>query len=101
MESFGTQFKGKMMRTGQEWTEVCFAPSWAGNGKKSPDYRFLAIREPIRQLNLPGMSEQIVFPFQTMDFSNKGKYKIIGVVASRNILGDDLIWWQWGRMWKK
>lgn len=90
----------KKMGTGQEWAEVCFVPSWAGNSKKGPDYRFLAIREPIRQLNLPGMNEQIVFPFQTMDFSNKGKYKIFGVVTNRDIPGDELIWWHRGRCGK-
>jgi|WetSurMetagenome_2_1015567.scaffolds.fasta_scaffold129298_1 hypothetical protein len=84
---------GKFLSTGQEWAEVGYVPSWVGHVKKSPDYRFLAIREPLRQLVLPGMDKQLTFPFPTMDFKSKGKYKMFGVVTNRTIPGDELIWW--------
>ena len=38
----------------QEWAEVCFVPSWAGHSKNGPAYRFLSIREPLKQVELPG-----------------------------------------------
>jgi hypothetical protein len=38
----------------REYAEVAFVPTWIGNGRKdAPAYRFLAIREPLRQLDLP------------------------------------------------
>jgi hypothetical protein len=84
---------GKLKHTGQEWAEVCFVPSWVGHSKNGPEYRFIAIREPLRQLELPGMKEQLIFPFPTMEFADKRKYKIFGMVTNRSIPGDELIWW--------
>ena len=39
----------KPQQTDQEWAEVCYVPNWAGHSRKRADYRFLAIREPLRQ----------------------------------------------------
>lgn len=85
--------KNKLKDTGQEWAEVCFVPTWIGNSKKGPEYRYIAIREPLSQLELPGMGEQLVFPFPTMNFEDKGKYKVFGIVTNRKIPGDEVIWW--------
>ena len=87
------EVEGKYIHTGQDWAEVCFVPGWIGHSKNSPEYRFIAIREPLRQLDLPGIGEQLVFPFPTMDFTDKGRYKVFGVVTNRTIPGDELIWW--------
>ena len=84
---------GKRRNTGQEWAEVGYVPNWVGHVKKSAEYRFLAIREPLKQLELPGLGNQLVFPFPTMDFKSKGKYKVFGIVTNRTIPGDELIWW--------
>jgi hypothetical protein len=65
--------KSALENTGQEWAEACFIPNWVGNSKKNPDYRFIAIREPLKQLDLPGMEDQLVFPFPTMNFKDKRK----------------------------
>ncbi len=54
---------GKPQQTDQEWAEVCFVPNWAGHSRKRADYRFLAIREPLRQL-APGDAAQLPFPTQ-------------------------------------
>ena len=54
--------------------------------------RYLAIREPLEQQTLPGMDEQLGFPFQTMDWGAV-KYKVTGVVTNRDIAGDELIRW--------
>src|ERR1700691_5747258 len=50
-------------QTEQEWAEICYVPSWAGYSRKQADYRFLAVREPLRQLAL-GDEAQLPFPTQ-------------------------------------
>jgi len=85
---------GKFVATGQEWAEVIYVPHWAGYSKKAPDYRFLAIREPLRQLELPDMPQQQTFPFPVMDFGEASRYKVFGLVSNRHDLdGEKLIWW--------
>lgn len=83
--------------TGQQWAEVCYVPNWVGHKKHGPEYRFLAIREPLRQLDLPGMEKkQENLPFPTMEFNQEGqkvRHKVFGVVTNRDLPGDELIWW--------
>jgi hypothetical protein len=81
---------GETYKTDQEWAEVGFVPTWAGSSKKQKDYRFLAIREPLRQLDL---SDADQLPFPTEVFGEKGRYKLFGVVTNRTLPGDQLIWW--------
>ena len=83
-------FDGKPQQTDQEYAEVCFVPSWAGHSEKRADYRFLAIREPLRQLD-PGDTENP--PFPTRAFGRKGTFKLFGVVTNRKDPGDRVIWW--------
>ena len=71
---------GKPQQTDQEWAEVCFVPNWAGHSRKRADYRFLAIREPLRQLAL-GDAAQL--PFPTQEFATKGVHKLFGVVTNK------------------
>jgi len=59
--------------------------------KHGPDYRFLAIREALKQPSLTGMEDQLSLPFPTMSFGSV-KYKVTGVVTNREIAGDELIW---------
>lgn len=40
---------GKKIESGQEWAEVCFVPDWACKSKKTPDYRYIGIREPMAE----------------------------------------------------
>lgn len=80
----------KPQQTDQEWAEVCYVPNWAGHSRKLADYRFLAIREPLRQLPL-GDAAQL--PFPTQEFASKGTYKLFGVVTNRKDTGDQVIWW--------
>lgn len=87
----GRQVDGEWVDTGQQWVEVCFVPNWAGYSKKGPDYRYLVIREPLAQLEFPGMESQL--PFPTMECGQKRRYKLFGVVTNRTIAGDELIWW--------
>lgn len=86
--------KGQCVDMGQEWVEVCFVPNWVGHRKKGPEYRYVAIREPLaEQLEFAGMESQQELPFPTMAFDRKGRYKLFGVVTNRTIPGDELIWW--------
>ena len=68
---------------GQEWAEVCFVPNWIGHLKRSPEYRFLAVREPLRNPPLPGLGEQLDLPFPTLELLNRGWYKLTAVVTNR------------------
>jgi hypothetical protein len=70
--------------------EVCYVPNWAGYSRKRADYRFLAIREPLRQLPL---GDEAKLPFPTQAFPGRGACKLFGVVTNRKIAGDQVIWW--------
>jgi hypothetical protein len=83
-------FDGQPQQTDQEWAEVCYVPNWAGHSRKRADYRFLAIREPLRQLPL-GDAAQL--PFPTQEFADKGTYKLFGMVTNRKDAGGQVIWW--------
>jgi hypothetical protein len=94
----GRWVNGEWKDTGQQWAEVCFVPNWVAHSKKGPDYRYLAIREPLAQLEFSGMESQL--PFATMEFSKGERYKLFGLVTNRAIGGDELIWWHRGRCGK-
>jgi hypothetical protein len=81
---------GKPRQTDQEWAEVCYVPNWAGHSRNRADYRFLAIREPLRQLAL---GDEARLPFPTQAFGQKGVHKLFGVVTNRKGPGDGVIWW--------
>jgi len=87
------EVNGERVKTGQQWAEVCFVPSWAGHSKNGPAYRFLAIREPLAQLELPGVEAQQQLPFATMDFGDQQRHKLFGLVTNRDLPGEELIWW--------
>lgn len=81
---------GQKIKTEQEWAEVCFVPNWTAHKKNGPIYRYLAIREMLKQAELPGLENQL--PFPSMNFGGQ-PYKVFGVVTNRDIPGDKLIWW--------
>jgi hypothetical protein len=83
---------GQEMPTKQEWAEVCFVPNVIGHSKKGPEYRYLAIREPLEQPALPGMESQQSLPFPTMAI-NKKQYKLFGIVTNMDWEGNQLINW--------
>jgi hypothetical protein len=84
---------GQWQETAQQWAEVCFVPNAVGHKKGGPSYRFIAIREPLEQPALPGMSGQAELPFPTMSFEAQGVYKVFGIVTNRNLPGEELIRW--------
>lgn len=89
--------KGEWIDTGQQWAEVCFVPSASAVKKDGPTYRFLAIREPLRQMELPGVeSDQLSLPFPTITYSEEGeprRFKLFGVVTNLELPGDEVIRW--------
>ena len=87
---------GMSIDTGQQWAEVCYVPNEIGKSKNGPEYRFLAIREPLAQPELPTLeTPQKKLPFPTMEFGeSKERYKLFGIVTNRlEEAGDEIIWW--------
>lgn len=80
------------MKTHQEWAEVCYVPHWVGHKKSGADYRFIAVREALQQLELPTVEQQSL-PFPTMEFGSKGHHKLFGLITNSLRPGDELIWW--------
>lgn len=89
-----TDANGTRWETKQEWAEVCFVPTEIGRKKHGPDYRYLAIREPLGDPELPGLERaQRELPFPTMQFDQR-RYKVFGLVTNMSMEGEDLIAWQ-------
>jgi hypothetical protein len=66
--------------------------------KNGPNYRFIAIREPLEQSEL-FESEEKQLPFPTLEMKSLGRYKIFSLVTNRTLPGEELI--HWHRLWKK
>ena len=90
---------GKRVKTGPEWAEVCFVPNQMSHSKGGPAYRYWALREPLRQLELPGMEGQRALPFPSLEI-NRQSYKLFGIVTNRDWRGDRLMAWQHERCGK-
>jgi len=90
------EIEGRCEPSGQEWAEVCFVPSWAATKKDGPHYRFLAIREPLGQAQLPEV-EPAQLPFPTMLFEQR-RYKVFGVVTNRMLPREAVIHWHRERL---
>jgi len=87
------EFDGHRVKTNQEWAEVCFIPAAIGYSKNAPVYRYMAIREVMGSLELPGMeSPQQSFPFPTFQVSFQ-HYKLFGLVTNMDWAGEKLIHW--------
>ena len=68
-------------------------PDWAGHSRKRADYRFLAIREPLRQPEPGDPGDTPLLPFPTQNFGRKGTDRRSGVVTNRKDTGDPVIRW--------
>jgi hypothetical protein len=86
------EVNGSLVDSGQEYAEICFVPSRLSRKKSDPEYRFIAIREPLSQPDLPTLDLQRELPFPTMDMDSH-RYKVTGIVTNRAIPGDELIQW--------
>jgi len=86
----------KKGRTTGEWAHVCFVPNKSAVTKKTEPYRYMAIRERMKQPNLPGMD---CLPFQTITFEST-QYKLFGIVTNMDWEGSKLISWHHDRCGK-
>jgi len=87
------EFNGKRIRTNQEWAEVCFIPNAISKSKNIYVYRYLAIREVMGSLDIPGMEiQQQKFPFPTLQMDRQ-QYKLFGLVTNMDWDGERLIHW--------
>ncbi len=82
-------------RIAGQWAEVCFVPNKSATKKGEP-YRYIAIRERLKQPLLPGMD---YLPFQTIAFSET-QYKLFGIVTNMDWEGGKLIDWHHERCGK-
>ena len=81
---------GTTIKTHQEWAEICFVPDWAV--KSEAEYRYLAIREPMKPLKSKQVIEDLDLPFQTIQDKDI-TYKLFSMVTNRTIDGNVLIQW--------
>jgi hypothetical protein len=94
------EYEGGRIKTNQEWAEVCFIPNEIAHSKNAPVYRYLAIREAMGSMDLPGMeSAQLSFPFPTFQLSSQ-RYKLFGLVTNMDWEGEKLIHWHRARCGK-
>ena len=94
--------RGKQVGTGQEWAEVVYVPNAIAFTSKVPVYRYIAIREPLRQGVLPGMEHaetQLDLPFATVVCAGKA-YRVKGIVTNRGGEAPELIRWHYERCGK-
>ncbi|MGD9578621.1 MAG: IS1380 family transposase [Syntrophorhabdus sp.] len=79
-----------------EWAEVCFVPNKSATTKKGEPYRYIAVRERMRQPHLPNMDN---LPFQTVTLDDT-QYKLFGIVTNMDWEASKLIHWQHERCGK-
>ena len=83
--------------TGQQYAEVCFVPNALGFSHRGPDYRFVAVRERLRNPPLPGLEEGL----PAVELGDTGWYRIRGLVSNRlDLPGDELVRWYRARCGK-
>jgi len=90
------QAGGQEAASGQQWAEVGFIPNWAAHSQNAPEYRFLAIREPLRQPPLlsADTGQQAPLPFPTLELPESGWHKLFGLITNNlEAAGDELIHW--------
>lgn len=94
--------RGKELPTGQEWAEAVYVPNVIAFTKDAPVYRYLAIRELVKQAVLPGMDgvqTQLNLPFATVVCGGR-TYRVKGIVTNREADGAELIRWHHERCGK-
>ena len=84
--------RNKKEESGQQWAEVCFVPKEIGRSKKGREYRYIAVREELKQKALPGMEDHLELPFPTMNIENK-MYKLTGIVTNLDWYGEEVVHW--------
>jgi hypothetical protein len=91
--------RGRQIETGQEWAEVVYVPNAIAFGKDAPVYRYLAVRELMKQAELAGMDgtqAQTGLPFATIISAGRS-YRVKGIVTNHDGAGEELIHWHYER----
>lgn len=94
--------RGREVATGQEYAEVAYVPNTIAFSSKAPVYRYIAIRELVRQAVLPGMEDtesQLALPFATVVCGGR-TYRVKGIVTNRDLDAAELIRWHYERCGK-
>jgi hypothetical protein len=94
--------RAKEVPTGQEWAEVVYVPNAIAFTKDAPVYRYLAIRELVKQAIFPGMDDiesQLALPFATVICGGR-TYRIKGIVTNCSEDGAELVKWHYERCGK-
>lgn len=86
--------QGQVIKTNQQWAEVCFVPDWAVKNKSSCHYRYIAIREKMQPLKKSQSTDDL--SFQTVLIEAE-RYKLFAIVTNRSLPGNELIQWHRGR----
>jgi hypothetical protein len=81
--------------TGQEWAEAVYVPNAIAFKLSAPQYRYLAIRDPLRQGVFPGMDGALgQLELGCATIVSKGKaYKISGIATNMEGDGGEIINW--------
>jgi hypothetical protein len=80
----------------RESAEICVVPDRLSVSKRGYEFRYLAIRERLKeQCILPGMPAR-EYSFPVEEFASC-RYKIRALVTNRDIAAKDLIQWYWKR----
>lgn len=91
---------GKKEETGRQWAEVCFVPNKICSGSKEYKYRYIAIREELKQKELPAMEKREEdYPFPVIEMREQ-RYKVFGIVTNMDWSGEELIPWLYKRCGK-
>jgi hypothetical protein len=90
-QSIYKKVKGKLVEISQ-WAEVPFVPQAEARSKKGPEYRFIAVREVVKQRQLPGMESLVELPFPNFS-ANDVRYKLSGLITNMAWEGESLIHW--------
>jgi hypothetical protein len=80
------------VESGQQWAEVDYVPSRRGFKVEAPLYRYLVVREKIRQPVLEEFDSDAAYDFPTAVCSGK-RYRISGYVTNMDWHGEKLIHW--------
>ena len=93
--------QGDWENTQREWAEVGYVTNALAYSKNDPEFRYIAIREPLEQPPLPGMEAQQQFPFATAVFGGR-TYKLHAIVTNRpwEWDGERVVHWYHGRCGK-
>jgi hypothetical protein len=76
----------------QQWAEVCFVPSELARSKTGREYRYLAIREPLRQQVLPGI-EMLTETDDPIVELGPLRYRVRALVTNAEVDGETVITW--------